>query len=184
MDGFREDGQYFIYVNESLKLEPIQVYCEMQSGGWTRIMNRVNIEPKEFGSFNKSMQEYTNGFGDVLLNHWLGLQTIKKLCDQEQMSLRTEFKSQNLDEYYIEYDQFRLSDNKYELNLGHMLNGSITDQMRFHNGSKFTTYDQDNDSETKGNCAKEFNGGWWHSFYFGTCYTCDCQNFDLSSEYW
>lgn len=146
--GFTENGQYLIYLND----EVVQVYCDnMEQGGWTRIMNR--IEPNAAaGSFNKSIDEYTNGFGDVLGNHWLGLNTIKTMCDHEQMSLRVEFKSKNLDSYFIEYEYFQLGENNYDLNLGRVLNGTIADQMRYQNGSKFTAYDMDSDLET-GNCA-------------------------------
>ena len=30
-----------------------------------------------------------------------------------------------------------------------------------HNGKPFTTYDQDNDEKSGGNCANTNGGGWW-----------------------
>ena len=58
--GLQKDGVYTIYPDE---VNPITVYCEMNKGGWTRVMNR--IENTNF--FDKSWAEYKNGFGDFFL---------------------------------------------------------------------------------------------------------------------
>jgi hypothetical protein len=172
------NGIYSIYLNSM----QIKVYC--QSNGWIRIMNRVNSITNEF---NRTIQEYKNGFGDLESNYWLGLGNIQYLTSQssnERILLRIEFKSVYSDEYFIEYDNFKLIGNDYELNIGKVTNGNLIDLLTYQNGSKFTTFDQDNDMETKRNVAIEFNGGWWHSYYFGFCLTCNCLNFETNIDTW
>ena len=81
-------------------------------------MNRVNSITNDF---NRTIQEYKNGFGHLESNYWLGLSNTKYLTSQslnERTLLRIEFKSVYLDEYFIEYDNFKLIGNDYELNIG------------------------------------------------------------------
>ena len=47
------------------------------------------------------------------------------------------------------------------------------DSLRVHNGMKFTTKDQDNDTWGK-NCAVEYKGAWWFV---------DCMHSDLNGPY-
>ncbi len=114
-----QNGIYSIYLNSM----QIKVYC--QSNGWIRIMNRVNSITNEF---NRTIQEYKNGFGDLESNYWLGLGNIQYLTSQssnERILLRIEFKSVYSDEYFIEYDNFKLIGNDYELNIGKVTNGNL-----------------------------------------------------------
>ncbi len=39
--------------------------------------------------------------------------------------------------------------------------GNAGDSLEYHNGYKFSTFDNDNDIDSR-NCAEEFNGGWWY----------------------
>jgi len=39
--------------------------------------------------------------------------------------------------------------------------GNAGDQLQYHNGAPFSTYDLDNDSYS-GNCAKSYQGAWWY----------------------
>ena len=55
-------------------------------------------------------------------------------------------------------------------NLSFVIQG---DSLKYHNGMKFTTKDQDNDTHGK-NCAVMLKGGWW--FY-------DCHNCNLNGPY-
>ena len=49
--------------------------------------------------------------------------------------------------------------------------------MYYHNGMKFTTYDQDNDLLWIGNCANARRGGWWYNSCFFACLTCYTEKF-------
>lgn len=39
---------------------------------------------------------------------------------------------------------------------------STGDSLSYHNGMKFTTYDNDNDKNDGSNCAVSFKSAWWH----------------------
>ncbi|CAC5390731.1 unnamed protein product [Mytilus coruscus] len=45
---------------------------------------------------------------------------------------------------------------------------TLCDGMSYFNGMKFTTYDQDNDKHSRGNCAdySTLKGGWWYNNCF------------------
>ena len=64
--GYTSDGVYTISPLGTLK--NISVFCEMSSGGWTRIQRR------EDGSvnFNVNWTTSAQGFGNIRSEHWLG----------------------------------------------------------------------------------------------------------------
>ena len=41
--------------------------------------------------------------------------------------------------------------------------GNAGDSMGGHNGLNFTTFDEDNDLATDGNCAITYKGAWWYN---------------------
>ena len=118
----------------------------MHKGGWTRVMMRIDNSTT---AFNKSWQEYSHGFGDYDGNYWLGLETLRKLTNQQQMSVRIELSNSEYDSYMIEYDKFFIgpAEQKYKLTLGKMTLGSLVDSFQRQNAMRFSTYDQDNDND-------------------------------------
>ena len=40
------------------------------------------------------------------------------------------------------------------------------DALSYHNGMRFTTFDQDNDEVSNKNCANQNHGGWWYRSCF------------------
>jgi hypothetical protein len=70
LNGSRVDGVYRV---KPLNADQhLLVYCEMSTGGWTRIQRRQD------GSvdFNRNWHETKVGFGDPSAEHWLGLLTL------------------------------------------------------------------------------------------------------------
>lgn len=155
--GYRKNGVYKI--DPELNNQSVEAYCEMTKGGWTRISNRI-----DGGLFNKSMIEYINGFGDINSNHWLGLENIRKLTNQQKMSVRIELFNSTDDFYMIEYDYFLVGpkNDHFKLAIGNKIYGSLISKFHLHNGMKFSTYDQDNDLDSSRNCAENFGNGWWY----------------------
>ena len=75
---------------------------------------------------------------------------------------------------YAEYDVFRVKseENGYELQVA-QYSGTAMDSLTYHNGYKFSTYDNDQDIHTW-NCADKSGGGWWFR---------GCSQGNLNGEY-
>ena len=139
-------------------------------GGWTVIQRRVN----NLTPFNRTWEEYKNGFGDPSGNHWIGLQKIRNILTAEssstfQLYIGMESFHPTDTSRSAFYDSFSLGDEqeKYELHIGSVSQDSNAgDSLMYHNGKQFSTPDQDNDSTPRVHCAQRFNAGWW----FGSCH--------------
>lgn len=141
--GIKLDGIYNIYLNESNI--PTQVYCEMEKGGWTRILNRIDrLTP----AFDRMWDEYAAGFGEIEGNYWLGLRAMQLLTYQEQMTLRIEVASQNgRDAEFIEYSSFLVfpESQNFKVYVNVSSRGTLYDWMwTFHNNMAFTTKGSEN----------------------------------------
>ncbi|XP_033149845.1 ficolin-1 [Drosophila busckii] len=86
--------------------EAFQVSCDsmIASGGWTVIQRRMDGSV----SFNRTWEEYRNGFGDLRTEFWLGL---------EKLHLMTKFQPHEL---YIKLEDF-----KNETHYAHYSNFSV-----------------------------------------------------------
>ncbi|XP_064614223.1 fibrinogen C domain-containing protein 1-B-like [Liolophura sinensis] len=137
------------------------VYCDMvtQGGGWLVFQRRQD------GSvdFYRNWQNYTDGFGNLYGEFWLGLQKAHLLTSQAHFELLVNMKSYTLGTGYASYSRFRVADESqsFRLLLG-TFKGNAGDSLGIHNGLKFTTYDRDNDYYN-GNCAVRFRGAWWYN---------------------
>ncbi|CAJ0583641.1 unnamed protein product, partial [Mesorhabditis spiculigera] len=147
-------------------------------GGWTTIQKRISSETS---FYNRTWEEYKNGFGDLHENHWLGLQSMYELQNASSTphTLRIELHGDYCvdaskcsgmpdGEWWGEW-QFSLGNEAsgYRLNLITRLKGTLNNKtdhfLTSHNGVPFTTFDRDNDREPEANCAQiRMFGGWWH----------------------
>ncbi|XP_040068824.1 fibrinogen C domain-containing protein 1-like [Ixodes scapularis] len=93
MKGNYESGQYVINPGN----ENITVYCDMKTdgGGWTVIQRRKKQETPQENLFDKSYEEYENGFGNVMGSFWLGNKHIHTLTTHphKQQALRIQMNS-------------------------------------------------------------------------------------------
>uniref|UniRef100_A0A182N9D4 Fibrinogen C-terminal domain-containing protein n=1 Tax=Anopheles dirus TaxID=7168 RepID=A0A182N9D4_9DIPT len=118
--------------------------------------------------FNRSWHEYRTGFGTLEEEHWLGLDKLHEMLQtgrHEMMVVMEDFEGMRV---YAHYDAFSVgsAQEKYVIKTVGKYTGTAGDSMRYHVGSKFTTFDQDNDVFAT-NCAALHGGGWW----FKDCYS-------------
>ena len=150
----------------------------VQEDGWVIIQRRVDASV----SFERCWNEYVDGFGDVDGNFWLGLEAMHNLTAVQAMSLQIDDVPFNIPAVSIPYQQFQVGDaaSDYILTIisdspGH---DTLYNSLNYHSGSKFSTYDRDNDVNDGVHCAETYRAGWWfsrcfelnlNSVYGGTC---------------
>ncbi len=135
-------------------------------------MDRTN------GSFDKSWQDYLDGFGSSLEgNSWLGLRNLQLLTNAQKNSLRIELSSNQTDQDFIEYDSFYVGTEReaFPLEIGPKTFGTLDDALITHNKLKFSTFDKRNDGMN--NCARKTAGGWWFRTFNG-CYSASLTSMD------
>ena len=78
---------------------------ELAGGGWTVIQNRRD------GSldFNKTWQEYREGFGGLQGEHWLGNAALHALTSTGQHQLRIELEDWHHQKRQATYNQFKVA---------------------------------------------------------------------------
>ena len=141
------------------------VYCNMTTdgGGWIVIQrNRKNSQL----SFNKNWRENEEGFGDLNEDFWAGLELMHTLTQRGQWEMRVDYQGNEKSWSYLHYNQFSVgsASEEYPLTVGGFT-GVGTDWFSYHNGTKFTTTDKDNDKYSR-NCAVQWKSGWWYT----SCY--------------
>jgi len=151
---------------------------------WIRIHQRLGYS----FNWNRNWANYKNGFGSIDADFWLGLEKMHLLTSSRPYRLRVEvqYRSTNL-WYSAEYWSFKIGDelnDKYRLEVAGY-SGDAGDSLLYegdfrgdgifgnyyHNGMKFTTYDQDNDPAIFENCASPRGGGWWYNMCYWACLT-------------
>ena len=161
-----------VYTIQPDSLPPFDVYCDMDTdgGGWTVFQRRQDGSE----DFYRNWVSYTNGFGNLSNEFWLGLEFIHRLTNGTDSELRIDLEDWSGDERYAQYSSFRVRDasTKYRLQVSGYT-GTANDSMAYHNNKPFSTHDQDNDLWVN-NCAERFKGAWW---------THECFYSDLNGEY-
>ncbi|KAM9173699.1 fibroleukin [Pangshura tecta] len=161
--GRRRNGIYRVIPDP--KNSSFEVYCDMESmgGGWTVLQMRQD------GSinFNRTWNDYKNGFGNLSREFWLGNDKIHLLTKSKDMQLRIELEDFNGIREYAKYEQFYVANEylKYRLSVSGY-SGTAGDALHFskhynHDQKFFTTPDKDNDKYLSGNCGAYYSSGWW-----------------------
>ena len=143
---------------------------ETDGGGWTVFQMR------EDGSvdFYRNWTDYENGFGNLTGEFWLGLSKIHRLTKEGSNTLRVDLGDFEGNEAYANYSTFSISDGstEYILTVGGY-SGTAGDGLAYHNGSRFSTRNNDNDAWPY-NCAQRYTGAWWYE---------DCYTSNLNGQY-
>lgn len=107
-----------VYRLEPDDLGAIDVYCHIKNNnvGWTVIQNRQD------GSvdFYRDWLEYSNGFGNLNGEFWLGLENIHRLTDAGLNTLRIDLLDFNGNTAYAVYNYFYVAEKrkKYKVYFG------------------------------------------------------------------
>ena len=135
---------------------------ETDGGGWTVFQRRMD------GSvdFYLGWEDYVHGFGNVSEEHWLGLSKIHRLFNGSvSTELRVCMRDQDGVYGYANYSSFYIggSSTDYTLHIsGYTGPSEVGDSLTQHNAQKFTTKDNDNDSNNSYNNAVRWFGAWWY----------------------
>ena len=153
-----------VYTIQPDSLPPFDVYCDMDTdgGGWTVFQRRQDGSE----DFYRNWVNYTNGFGNLSNEFWLGLEYIHRLTNESDSELRIDLEDWSGNKRYAQYVSFQVRDasTKYTLEVsGYTGNAgdSLTGGRQNHNRKPFSTYDCDNDDDSR-NCAVTYKGAWWY----------------------
>ena len=109
----------------------------------------IVVQRRQNGSsvdYNRTWQEYEDGFGSLTGGFWYGLRALHCLTGQGGWEMRMDIKLANDTNIFLQYEQFKVASatDKYKLTVGGF-QGATSDPMAYHNGMYFTTKDSDND---------------------------------------
>ncbi|XP_046861518.1 angiopoietin-related protein 7-like [Xenia sp. Carnegie-2017] len=153
------------------------VFCDMKTsgGGWTVFQRRQD------GSvdFYRNWKNYTQGFGNLTSEFWLGLDKIYRLTLAKRNKLRVDLGDWSGNKAYAEYDYIAVKNetHKYQLSLG-AYSGNAGDSLSYHKSMAFSTKDSDND-QSGGNRAIDRKGAWWYK----SCYDSNLNGHYYSGAY-
>ena len=134
---------------------PFPVYCNI--GLFIVVQRRT--APFDL-SFNRTWDEYKNGFGDLNGEFWLGLEKLYVITNQPYVNylLRFEIRSSSGAVYFNEHNNFYIGDESDQyavksigMEIGHNFNSYI------FVGYTFYTPDKDNSPK----CGSQHNGFWY-----------------------
>jgi hypothetical protein len=132
---------------------PVMAKC---MGPWTIIQKR------EDGSvdFNRSWEEYANGFGDADGELWIGNEMLHQLTKDNCTKLRIVFQDLQNNSWYANYEYFTIASRAegYRIDFSGF-SGNASNTLEYQNHMKFSSIDVDLDI-SKGHCADEYEGGW------------------------
>lgn len=139
------------------------VMCDMDTdgGGWTVFQRRVTGAV----DFYRNWEDYKRGFGDYGVGEfYLGNEFVYSMTSQSSHELRIDFVYNGVS-YYEVYTNFSLTSEsdfyrlKYD-NFSGTGGDSLTYRSKNH---RFSTFDQDHDTNSTGSCAVAYRGAWWYS---------------------
>ncbi|OCT88845.1 fibrinogen-like protein 1 [Xenopus laevis] len=165
-----------------------QVFCEMGADGGLTLMQRHNGQDGLF--FNRTWADYKLGFGNISGEHWLGLDKIYMLTNQDNRTSQMLISLGTFDENnaFSLYSSFKVGPESklYQLSVGEY-SGTAGDAFRVENSNQddsyFSTKDKDNDNcsickigDIRFTSCSQYqsNSGWWFS---------SCGNANLNGQW-
>ncbi|XP_053685807.1 angiopoietin-related protein 6-like [Sabethes cyaneus] len=137
---------------------PFSAYCEQQKlgGGW------MVFQKRQDGSvpFNRTWDEYRDGFGNPRGEYWLGVEKLYQLTASRSCELLIHMEDFDDNSAYQLYQNFRVLNEQdgYKLLLGNS-NGTAGNALSIYSNEVFVTYDT---QKSYSSCARDFGSGFWH----------------------
>ncbi|XP_017835505.2 fibrinogen-like protein 1 [Drosophila busckii] len=138
--------------------------------GWVVIQRRMDGSV----NFNRTWEEYKNGFGNQRGEFWLGLEKLHLMTRYWPHELYIQLEDFNNDKRYARYSNFRIgseaesyaliSVGEFAGNAGNALQNNKVEWRHIY--MRFSTPDRDNDNFAYFNCAADYASGWW----FNKCF--------------
>ena len=156
-------------------LPPFPVFCTVDK----YIVIQRRMKPFNL-QFNKTWDEYKNGFGDVTGEFWLGLEKLYRITNQQYIRylLRLEMTLPTGASYYYQSDLFYIAGEKERYKIVSV--GSTTAQ----NGGYFVTVGHvfaTPDKDLTGKCGAAYNGFWYAA---SSCSSYAHVGFNRNVPYW
>ncbi|KAK6169494.1 hypothetical protein SNE40_020538 [Patella caerulea] len=144
---------------------PFEIVCNPGSGGNMIIMRRDSYCLHE--DFNRTMDEYKTGFGNVSRNMWIGLERMYEILSLPSSGFKLVLSAVKLDRSKCRtlFTGFQLGNVSTGYSFGYSNVEYNTNFNRCGNPfgqpfkNIFSTYDHDNTGSNR--CATIFGGGWW-----------------------
>ena len=142
---------------------------DTDGGGWTVILRRrknINVHV----DFNRTWDEYEEGFGKLNTEFWIGLRNIHCLTTRDDVDLLIDLRQAGGSRMTWIYRKFKVDgpSEKYRVHIGEAEGpqDGYDATANYMNGMMFTTVDDDNDRHNHFNCAYIIGGGgWWYNIY-------------------
>lgn len=139
----------------------VKIFCEAEADGgrWAVIQRRIGPEV----NFNRSWDEYAEGFGQPNGSHWLGNEIVHLMTSRQPYQLQVDLVD-IFDRYWLaSYNRFSVGSRHdgYLLAVGGA-SGNASDALAYHDQMRFSAADKDSDASST-DCAKYYASGWWFS---------------------
>ncbi|XP_064596860.1 angiopoietin-related protein 7-like [Liolophura sinensis] len=185
--GFKDDTLRKIYAAKAdTEAELAEVNGE--------VIQRRDIASGFAQKFDKSWNEYKNGFGDACSDYWLGNDAISSLTTRHS-ELKVYIKTSVGQLRYSHYRDFQMdsSSRNFKLKSVRYTAGNAGDQLTYLRNYSFGTKDRENNNNR---CSSTQNGGFWFkttrycakSGWWGSCsryqYSCSTTNVNARTPSW
>ncbi|XP_001849696.2 fibrinogen C domain-containing protein 1 [Culex quinquefasciatus] len=170
----KSSGVFLLHPDKDFH-DPIKVFCNQtfNGGGWSVIQRRFNGTV----NFYRDYQSYQRGFGKLGGGEfWLGLDRIHRLTYSAPHELIVILEDWDGITKYAKYQNFEVSGEKelYKVTKIDGYSGTAGDSLNYTKNAAFSTFDHDNDTSTKQNCAVKYHGAWWYK---------SCHSSNLNGKY-
>merc|ERR1711970_334280 len=144
------------------------------ANGWILLQQRDVTAKNAFAL--KYWNDYKNGFQESGNAYWLGLQEMHEKTLTGRWKVVLAFRCEGQIKC-LAHEDFKVdSENaNFMLHLGPEVNRKdipASETFSYSSNNPFSTIDRENDKRSDENCAREWEGGWWHEDCYYLCLNC------------